>query len=153
MREENLLVSCGIHVAQTRVLPLAVVPLFIKILTGLGVRRPVVLPDEFMFQRREEALRHGIVPAVSRPTHAGDNLCGVQHGVGNGARRHKVHLSRVRRGVPDLRSHQAKLTPSGDVPVSNAALRGGAACQLHDAWGAQDPSAMGREALALHAPL
>ena len=38
-------------------LPLAVVPLLNEdedILTGLGVRRPVVLRDEFMLNRRED---------------------------------------------------------------------------------------------------
>ena len=68
VRKANLLVSCGTHVAQTRVLPLAVVPLFNKILTGLSVRRPVMLPDEFMLQLREEALRHGVNDRVIFPT-------------------------------------------------------------------------------------
>src|SRR5437762_2617961 len=35
--------------------------------------RPRGVPKQLDFQRREEALRHGVVPAVGASTHAGDH--------------------------------------------------------------------------------
>src|SRR3989449_3302634 len=44
------------------------------------VRRPVRLVCEFDLERREEALRDRVVPAVAAPAHAHDDAVGVEHG-------------------------------------------------------------------------
>src|SRR5437016_1496144 len=47
---------------------------------GVRVRRPVRLVCEFDLERREEALRDRVVPAVAAPAHAHDDAVGVEHG-------------------------------------------------------------------------
>src|SRR2546426_10649931 len=47
---------------------------------GVRVRRPVRLVREFDLERREEALRDGVVPAVPAPAHAHDDAVSVEHG-------------------------------------------------------------------------
>ena len=54
-------------------LPLAVGPLlneYENVPVGLGVRRPVVVGDEFVLQGREETVGPFVIPPIPRATHA-----------------------------------------------------------------------------------
>ena len=67
MRETLLLILHGADVVQVRVLPLAIAPRLNEgedIAARGRARRPVVVRDQLVFQRREETLRDGVIPTI-----------------------------------------------------------------------------------------